>query len=55
MLVADHDGLAGAAHAVGVIVLLETLQAGEDGGVFFRLGFFGAERVVGHGVEAHDR
>jgi len=30
VLVADEDALAGAAHAMGGVVLLETLEAGED-------------------------
>lgn len=47
VLVADEDGFAGAAHAVVGVVILETLQAGEDRRVFFRLGLFGAECVVG--------
>ena len=34
-----------------IIVLFEALEAREDGGVFFWLGFFGAEGVVGEGVE----
>lgn len=52
VLVADQDSLAGAPHAVLDIVLFETLEAREDGGVFFWLGFFGAEGVVGEGVKA---
>ena len=52
MFVADEDAFASAAHAVDIVVLFETLEACKDGGVFFWLGFFGAEGVVGEGVEA---
>lgn len=52
VLVADEDAFAGAAHAVVDVVFFEALEAGEDGGVFFWLGFFGAEGVVGERVEA---
>ena len=46
MFVTDEDAFAGAAHAVELIVLFETLKAGEDGGIFFGLIFFRAEGVV---------
>jgi len=52
VFVADEDSFAGSAHAVLLIVLFETFETGEDRGVFFWLGFFGAEGVVGEGVEA---
>jgi hypothetical protein len=35
------------------IVLFKAPKACEDRGVFFRLGFFGAESVVGEGIEAY--
>jgi hypothetical protein len=53
MFMADQDALAGSSHAVLDIVLLEALEACEDRGVFFRLGFFGAEGVVGQRVKAY--
>ena len=52
VFVADEDSFAGSAHAVLIIVLFEALEASENGGVFFWLGLFGAEGVVGEGVEA---
>lgn len=52
MFVADENAFAGAAHTMLGVVLFETFEAREDGGVFFRLGFFRAEGVVGEGVEA---
>lgn len=52
VLVADQDALARPSHAVGLVVFFQTLEASEHGGVFFRLGLFGAEGVVGEGVEA---
>ena len=52
VLVADEDAFAGAAHAVDDVMLLEAFEAREDGGVFFGLGFFRAEGVVGEGEEA---
>ena len=52
VFVADEDTFAGSAHAVLFIVLFEAFEAREDGGVFFWLGLFGAESVVGEGVEA---
>lgn len=50
MFMADQNPLAGAAHAMLVIVFLEALQAGEYRGVFFWLCFLCAECVVGEGV-----
>jgi hypothetical protein len=44
--VADKDALAGPSHTVLDIMLFEALEACENGGVFFRLGLFGAEGVV---------
>ena len=52
VFVADEDTFAGSAHAVLFIVLFEAFKAREDRGVFFWLGLFGAEGVVGEGVEA---
>lgn len=52
MLVADENAFAGAAHAVDFVVFFQTFEACEDGGVFFWLGLFGAEGVVGEGEEA---
>jgi len=51
VFVADENSLAGAAHAMLYIMFFETLEARKDGGIFFWLGFFGAEGVVGEGVE----
>lgn len=53
VLVADEDALAGAAHAMLVVVLFEALQAGQHGGVFFGLGFLGAEGVVAQRIQAN--
>jgi hypothetical protein len=53
VLVAHENPFASSAHTVHDIVLFETSEACEDGGVFFRLGFLGAESVVGEGVEAN--
>jgi len=52
VFVADENAFAGAPHAVLGVVFFETLEAREDGGVFFGLGFFCAEGVVGEGIEA---
>lgn len=52
VFVADEDAFAGSAHAVLGVVFFEALEAREHGGVFFGLRFFGAEGVVGEGVEA---
>ena len=43
MVVHDEDALYGATHAKVFIVVLETLQAGRNRGVFFGLGFLGAD------------
>lgn len=51
VLVADEDAFAGAAHTMDIVVLFETLEARQDRGVFFWLRLFGAEGVVGEGVE----
>lgn len=50
VLVAHENPFASSAHTVHDIVLFETSEAREDGGVFFRLGFFSAKGVVGEGV-----
>lgn len=47
VLVADEDALAGAAHAMLVVVLLQALKSGDDTGVLLRLGLLDAECVVG--------
>ncbi len=52
MFVADEDSFAGSSHSMLDIVLFESLEACEDRGVFFRLGFLSAEGVVGERVEA---
>lgn len=52
VFVADEDAFASAPHAVLGVVFFEALEAREDGGIFFWLGLFGAECVVGEGVEA---
>lgn len=52
VLMADEDALAGAAHAVLGVVLLEALEAGDDGRVLLGLGLLDAEGVVGERVEA---
>jgi hypothetical protein len=52
VFVADEDAFAGPPHTVLGVVFFEALEACEDGGVFFWLGFFGAEGVVGERVEA---
>jgi hypothetical protein len=52
VFVADEDAFTGSAHAMLDIVLLEAFEASEDRGVFFWLGLFGAECVIGEGVEA---
>lgn len=51
VFVTDEDPFAGSAHAMVLEVFFETAEAREDRGVFFWLGFFGAEGVVGEGVE----
>ena len=51
VFVADEDCLAGAPHAMLVVVCLEALETREHRGVFFGLCFFGAEGVVGERVE----
>jgi hypothetical protein len=53
VLVADQDALTCPAHAMFLIVLFESLQAREYGGVFFWLAIFGTERVVAQRVEAY--
>jgi hypothetical protein len=52
VLVADQDPFGGAPHPVQGVVFFEAFEARGDGGVFLGLGFFGAEGVVGEGVEA---
>lgn len=52
VLVADEDALACAAHAMLVVVFLETLEAREHRGVFFGLVLFRAEGVVAEREEA---
>ena len=52
VLVADEDAFAGAPHAMVFVMFFEALEAGEDGGVFFGLVFFGSECVVAQGVKA---
>jgi hypothetical protein len=46
VLMADEHALAGAPHAVRVIVLLQPPQPRRDGRIFFRLRLLGAESVV---------
>lgn len=46
VFVADEDAFASSAHAVVYVVFFEAFETREDGGVFFWLGFFGAEGVV---------
>lgn len=53
VLVADEDALAGAAHAMLVVVFLQALQAGQDGGVLLGLVLLGAEGVVAERVQAN--
>jgi hypothetical protein len=52
MLMANQDPLAGAPHAMLIVVFFQTLQASEHRGVLLRLCFLGAECVVGERVEA---
>jgi hypothetical protein len=52
MLVTNEDPFARSPHTVRDIVFFEALEAREHRGVFFRLGLFGAEGVVGEGIEA---
>lgn len=52
VLVADEDALAGAPHAVDIVMLFEALETREDGGVFFWLRLLGAECVIGEGEES---
>jgi hypothetical protein len=52
MFVADKNAFASPSHSMSDIVLFKALEACEDGGVFFRLGFLGTEGVVREGVEA---
>jgi hypothetical protein len=52
VFVADEDSFAGPSHSMLDIVLFEALEACENWGVFFRLGFLGAKGVVREGVEA---
>jgi len=48
MIMNDEDALDSSSHARVFIVVLETLETGRDGGVFFWLGFFGAvQEAVG--------
>ena len=53
MLGADEHTFACSAHAMMLVVLFETLQAGEDRRVFFGLGLFGDEGVVLEWIEAN--
>lgn len=46
VFVADEYPFTCSSHAVCFVVFLEAVEAGEDAGVFFRLGFLGAEGVV---------
>lgn len=52
MFVAYKNAFASPSHSMSDIVLFKALEACEDGGVFFRLGFLGTEGVVREGVEA---
>lgn len=52
MLVAHQHALAGAPHAMHIVVFLQSLQARQHRRVFLRLVFLGAERVVGQRVQA---
>jgi hypothetical protein len=45
VVVDDEDALDGAPHAKVLVVVLQALQARGHGGVFFRLGLFGAGRA----------
>ena len=53
VFVTEQDRFAGTTHAMGIIVALKAGQACEDGGVVFRLGFFGAQGVVGDRVKTN--
>jgi hypothetical protein len=52
VLVADENALAGAAHAVKTVMLLEPLKSRQHGWVLLRLGLLDAEGVVRERVEA---
>lgn len=52
VFMAYEDALAGAAHSVLFIVLLEALKPGKDRWVFLWLVLFCAECVVAEGIEA---
>lgn len=52
VLVADEDALAGASHAMLVVVLLKAVKSSDHAGVLLRLGLLDAECVVGQGVES---
>jgi hypothetical protein len=43
---AHQDALRGTAHTMELIVLLETLQAGENGRILLGLGLLGAEGII---------
>jgi uncharacterized membrane-anchored protein len=53
VFVADQDALTCPSHAMFLVVLFESLQAREYGGVFFWLAIFRAECVVAQRVEAY--
>lgn len=52
VLMADEDALARAAHAMDIVVLLESLQSRNDRWVLLGLRLLDAERVVGERVQA---
>ena len=52
MFMANQDPFASPSHAIFIIMLLQAFQARQDRRVFLRLGFLGAEGVVGERVQA---
>ena len=52
VLMADQYTFAGPPHAMLFIMFFQTLEACDYRGIFFRLCFFGAKRVVRERVEA---
>lgn len=53
VFVDDEDAFYGPAHAEVLVVILETLETGSDGGVFLGLGLLGGEGVVRKRVSNH--
>lgn len=52
VFVADKDALASPAHSVLCVVLLESLQAGKNRGILFRLPILCPKCVIAQGIKA---